>query len=276
MLNIPTWADFGNSLNVKGNFGLHNIDCEHDLSAGLQTSKWDSLSRAEARKMAEHMAKWKNSEARSNQRRLFRNIMNIVFVLLKQLAVLTVSSVLLAVQMLLPFSLEPNGVWWLMRIEVWAARRGGEDGGSHKHMLPWGKESHIVTYCDLWLLGDDVFLLCDDQILNRCPLWFAPLNFLLSLQILHVCSQNQQHFKSFTSGPNQYGIFGADANTILGSKKTLTYDILVNILHTVLYIKSTECGYQILGTKICYWGRLSYILRKFYSNTGALNCKYFT
>ncbi len=41
-------------------------------------------------------------------------------------------------------------------------------------------------------------------------------------------------------------------------------------------IISAECGYQILVTKICNEGRISYILTNFIPNISAMNIRHFT
>ncbi len=41
-------------------------------------------------------------------------------------------------------------------------------------------------------------------------------------------------------------------------------------------ILAAKCGYQILVTKICNGGRISYILTNFIPNITALNSKHFT
>ncbi len=52
--------------------------------------------------------------------------------------------------------------------------------------------------------------------------------------------------------------------SILGKKKIQIADILADMI-------SAKCGYQILVTKICDGGRISYIITNFIPNISALN-----
>ncbi len=56
---------------------------------------------------------------------------------------------------------------------------------------------------------------------------------------------------------------------ILGSRKTPISDISAD--NVCVCIISAECDYQILVTKKCNGGRISYILTKFIPNISALN-----
>ncbi len=87
------------------------------------------------------------------------------------------------------------------------------------------------------------------------------------------------HFRRFgveliivRARPIDYGIFGANDDTNIREKKILIFDMLASIV----YIISVECGYQIHMTKICNGGRISYILTNFILNISALNSKPFT
>ncbi len=59
---------------------------------------------------------------------------------------------------------------------------------------------------------------------------------------------------------------------ILGSKKIPLSDISADIVY--IYIMATESGYQILVTKVCNEGRISYIL--LFLNVSAVSSKRFT
>ncbi len=60
---------------------------------------------------------------------------------------------------------------------------------------------------------------------------------------------------------------------LLGVKK---FRYLINIGWYCTYVISTECGYQVLVTKTCYGGRISYVLTNIILNFSALRSKHFT
>ncbi len=63
-----------------------------------------------------------------------------------------------------------------------------------------------------------------------------------------------------TLWPNRYGIFGTDIDANFREEDNSNIKLFADIKY--IFIISTECGYQILVTKICNGGRLSYILTK--------------
>ncbi len=73
-------------------------------------------------------------------------------------------------------------------------------------------------------------------------------------------SSESQLFYYFKVGPDWYGIFWSDDDTNIMEEK-----------HADIQHISCECGYQILVTKTCNGGRISYILTKFIPNISALN-----
>ncbi len=65
------------------------------------------------------------------------------------------------------------------------------------------------------------------------------------------------------------GLLGPMLILTLGNKKIPTYDY--PILYRPIYVITVERGYQILVTKICNRGRISYILIKFLFQASSLN-----
>ncbi len=61
---------------------------------------------------------------------------------------------------------------------------------------------------------------------------------------------------------------------ITENTKIQIYDISADILYICIILP--ECGYQMLVTKMCNGGWISYILKSFISDISALNSKYFT
>ncbi len=72
------------------------------------------------------------------------------------------------------------------------------------------------------------------------------------------------------TGSSRYGITGADADTDIRELENS------EIRRIDQHIISAECGYQILLTKICDGGGISYILKNFIPNISALNRKHST
>ncbi len=68
-------------------------------------------------------------------------------------------------------------------------------------------------------------------------------------------------------------IRGADADTNIREQENSNIQYIAQYY---MYIIATECGYQILMTKICNGGRVSYILTNLVLDINAVNGKHLT
>ncbi len=121
----------------------------------------------------------------------------------------------------------------------------------------------------VWLLT-----MCEYHIVSLCLYWCSShltmcLDSRLFRHVLLACLLHPKH--SFKLGPNQYGIFGTNAGTDI--REQANSDIWYIRQY---YIMTAELGFQILVTKICNGGRISYILTNFISNVSPNKSKHFT
>ncbi len=98
------------------------------------------------------------------------------------------------------------------------------------------------------------------------PISFGGREFLISESPFLPQTERKKHI-SF----DRKGIFGADADI----REQENYDIRYICWYNRCTIL-TECGYEILVTKLCNGGRKSYIWTNFIPNISAMNSKQFT